>query len=113
MRDAYIQLHELGYAHSVECWSEERLAGGLYGVSLGGVFFGESMFSRDRDSSKVALVHLVELLTLWEFDLIDCQLPTEHLKSLGAREISGPDFYDLLQRSLSKETRRGSWENQS
>jgi leucyl/phenylalanyl-tRNA--protein transferase len=109
MRNAYIRLHELGYAHSVECWRQERLAGGLYGVSLGGVFFGESMFSRDRDSSKVALVHLVERLRLWEFDLIDCQLPTAHLKSLGAREISGADFYGLLQRSLG----RGNWEKQS
>ncbi len=109
MRDAYIRLHQLGYAHSVECWREDALAGGLYGVSLGGVFFGESMFSRERDGSKVALVHLVELLRRWKYDLIDCQLPTVHLKSLGAREISGADFYDLLQRSLSKDNRRGPW----
>jgi leucyl/phenylalanyl-tRNA--protein transferase len=109
MREAYTRLHQLGFAHSVECWREDTLAGGLYGVSLGGVFFGESMFSRERDSSKVALVHLVELLNQWEFDLIDCQLPTLHLKSLGAREISGADFSERLQRSLGKETRRGSW----
>jgi len=109
MRNAYIRLHQLGYAHSVECWRQDALAGGLYGVSLGGVFFGESMFSRERDGSKVALVHLVELLTRWKFDLIDCQLPTAHLKSLGAREIAGADFYHLLQGSLSKDDRRGTW----
>lgn len=109
MREAYTRLHELGFAHSVECWRQGTLAGGLYGVALGGVFFGESMFSRERDSSKVALVHLVELLTHWEFDLIDCQLPTAHLKSLGAREIAGTDFYELLQRSLARDGKRGSW----
>lgn len=109
MKDAYIRLHELGYAHSVECWREEKLAGGLYGVSLGGVFFGESMFSRERDSSKVALVQLVRVLNRWEFDLIDCQLPTAHLKNLGAREIAGRDFFELLQHSLTKDNRRGSW----
>lgn len=110
MRDAYTLLHELGYAHSVECREGDLLVGGLYGVSLGGVFFGESMFSRVRDSSKVALVHLVDLLTRWEFDLIDCQLATPHLKSLGAREISATDFYELLENSLTdKDTRRGKW----
>jgi len=112
MREAYTLLHELGYAHSVECWQGEELVGGLYGVSLGGAFFGESMFSRVRDSSKVALAHLVDLLKDWQFDLIDCQLPTSHLKSLGAKEIPAADFYDLLQISLSKQTRGGKWGDQ-
>ena len=110
MRQAYTRLHELGFAHSVECRRDGKLVGGLYGVSLGGIFFGESMFSRERDSSKAALAALVAQLRDWQFDLIDCQLPTKHLKSLGAREIPAAHFYDLLQQSLVKETRRGKWD---
>jgi len=98
---AYCRLHELGYAHSVECWLGEELAGGLYGISLGGIFFGESMFSREPNSSKVALVHLVEKLQQWGFDLIDCQMKTRHLMQFGAREIPGEEFQEILERSIA------------
>jgi len=109
MREAYGRLYDLGFAHSVECRQEDKLVGGLYGVALGGFFFGESMFSRATDSSKVALAALVAQLQHWNFDLIDCQLPTGHLKSLGAREIPGARFQDLLHQSLMRETRSGRW----
>lgn len=93
---AYSSLHALGHAHSVEAWHEGTLAGGLYGVAIGRVFFGESMFSRKRDASKVALVHLVNLLSDMGFGLIDCQLPTSHLASLGARLVPRPEFEAML-----------------
>ncbi len=109
MQEAYIRLHEEGWAHSVECWQDENLVGGLYGVSLGGVFFGESMFSKVANSSKVALASLAGQLTAWDFDLIDCQMNTSHLVSLGAREISGLEFSRLLKTSLQRPTRRGKW----
>ena len=109
MHDAYCGLHEKGFAHSVECWRNNELAGGLYGVSIGSVFFGESMFSRERDSSKAALAALVELLLGWDFDLIDCQLSTEHLQRMGAREIAGAEFYAWLEKCLQKPTRQGKW----
>lgn len=109
MIDAYIQLHRAGYAHSVETFFENKLAGGLYGVSLGGSFFGESMFQTIRDASKVALYHLVNQLISWDFDLIDAQVPTQHLASLGAREIPREKFLSLLERSLKKKTRKGKW----
>lgn len=88
MVEAYCRLHELGHAHSVESWHDGTLAGGLYGVAIGSVFFGESMFSREPDASKVALAHLCEL----GFALIDCQLPSEHLARLGARTVPRSDF---------------------
>ncbi|MEN8142970.1 MAG: leucyl/phenylalanyl-tRNA--protein transferase [Thermodesulfobacteriota bacterium] len=106
---AYCTLHELGYAHSVECWQDDELAGGLYGISLGGVFFGESMFSLKPDSSKVAMATLVEKLRYWEFDMIDCQIGTTHLKSLGAEEISGAEFGERLALSVDKPTMIGNW----
>jgi len=106
---AYCRLHELGYAHSVECWQDTKLVGGLYGIALGGVFFGESMFSLAPDSSKVALAALVERLVYWEFDMIDCQVGTEHLKSLGAGEISGAEFWERLSLSVAKPTLQGNW----
>lgn len=106
---AYCTLHELGYAHSVECWRQGELAGGLYGVSLGKTFFGESMFSKETDSSKVALAGLVRQLMAWDYDMIDCQVGTGHLMSLGAREISAADFMQLLEQSLAQPTRRGKW----
>jgi leucyl/phenylalanyl-tRNA--protein transferase len=109
MQEAYVRLHDEGWAHSVECWRADELVGGLYGVSLGGVFFGESMFSTVPDSSKVALAALVQRLTAWDFDLIDCQMDTPHLASLGAREISGVDFGRCLQKSLRRPSRRGPW----
>ena len=97
MFHAYTKLHNLGYAISVECWYEERLMGGLYGVVMGGVFFGESMFSRKSDASKVALVHLVELLKTRNFRLIDCQVHSRHLQSLGAKPIPRNLFVNILR----------------
>src|SRR5512138_3154287 len=93
---AYEVLHRLGYAHSFEAWSGEALAGGLYGVSLGGAFFGESMFSERTDASKVAFVRSVEHLSRIGIGLVDCQVRTEHLVRLGAREIPRTRFLDLL-----------------
>lgn len=93
---AYSVLHEMGLAHSVETWVDGELAGGLYGVALGKVFFGESMFSRRPDASKIAFVHLVKQLQYWEFGMIDCQVRTSHLASLGAREISRTEFSQKL-----------------
>ncbi len=92
MIDAYCTLHEQGHAHSVETWIDGRLAGGLYGIALGRVFFGESMFTRVPDASKIAFVHLVRQLDCWGFGLIDCQMRTDHLASFGAREIPRTDF---------------------
>ena len=93
---AYTILHEMGLAHSIETWMDGVLVGGLYGVSLGKVFFGESMFSLVPDASKIALVHLVKQLQYWEYGLIDCQVKTGHLASLGAREISRVEFGQKL-----------------
>lgn len=109
MIEAYIRLHEAGFAHSVECWQGETLVGGLYGVALGRIFFGESMFSSVANSSKVALAHLVALLGRWEFDLIDCQMTTSHLISLGAREMAGYEFYSRLEHHVPLPGRLGSW----
>nr|WP_131775962.1 leucyl/phenylalanyl-tRNA--protein transferase [Legionella impletisoli] len=111
MINAYIKLHELGYAHSVEVWQDTKLVGGLYGLSLGGVFFGESMFHKVRDTSKLAFSYLSQLLKIWNFDFIDCQLPTHHLSSLGATIISRHDYLAWLNNSLKKPTRIGSWKN--
>ena len=105
MIEAYTLLHEMGYAHSVECWMDDELVGGLYGIALGKIFFGESMFSRQSNASKVAFVYLAEKLLERGFDLIDCQLKTEHLMQFGAREIPGVEFQDLLVRSVTLETR--------
>jgi leucyl/phenylalanyl-tRNA---protein transferase len=109
MIGAYCRLHELGYAHSVECRQDGNLVGGLYGVSLGTVFFGESMFSLVPDSSKAALAGLVGRLLGWDFELIDCQVGTGHLERLGAREISGEDFSARLAGAVCKPTRQGRW----
>lgn len=109
MRRAYETLHELGYAHSAEAWLGERLAGGLYGVSLGGAFFGESMFARSPDASKVAFVALVGQLARWGITLVDCQVATEHLSRLGAREWPRRRFLAALARALERPTRRGRW----
>lgn len=92
MQDAYQRLHRLGFAHSVECWRDGELVGGLYGVSLGQVFYGESMFSRASDASKVALVHLARM----GFQMIDCQMETPHLRRMGAVSIEREDFLRLL-----------------
>lgn len=92
MRAAYQRLHELGYAHSVETWIEGELAGGLYGVAIGRMFYGESMFTRVRDASKIAMVHLVRHLERQHYGMIDCQMHTQHLASLGARAVARSDF---------------------
>jgi leucyl/phenylalanyl-tRNA--protein transferase len=110
MVEAYCRLHHMGFAHSVECWQDEELVGGLYGISLGGVFFGESMFSRQSNASKIALVSLVKKLLAWDFDLIDCQMKTPHLMQFGAREIPGPEFQKLLLKSLARTTKTGNWQ---
>ena len=98
----YRQLHGLGYAHSVEAWQNGELVGGLYGVSLGAAFFGESMFHRVRDASKVALVHLVERLRERKFELLDSQASTEHLRQFGCVEISARDYLGRLKRALQR-----------
>jgi len=97
----YVRLHELGFAHSVECWKDGRLVGGLYGVALQGAFFGESMFSRERDASKVALVHLVARLIAGGFVLLDAQFLTEHLSQFGAQEIPRLEYHRRLGRALA------------
>ncbi|TAK50753.1 MAG: leucyl/phenylalanyl-tRNA--protein transferase [Bacteroidetes bacterium] len=99
---SYVFLFRLGYAHSVECWKEERLCGGLYGVALGGAFFGESMFSRERDASKIALVHLVELLRTRGFELLDTQFTTAHLERFGAIEIPRREYLKRLKLAIVK-----------
>ncbi|HOO70486.1 MAG TPA: leucyl/phenylalanyl-tRNA--protein transferase [Spirochaetota bacterium] len=109
MLSAYVDLYRMGYAHSVEAWKDGELAGGLYGVSLGGCFFGESMFSRESNASKAAFITLVNRLQGKNFPLIDCQVHTSHLESMGARGIPRTEFIDLLNRALSLPTIRGSW----
>jgi leucyl/phenylalanyl-tRNA--protein transferase len=109
MRRAYKRLHRLGYAHSAEAWRGNRLAGGLYGVSLGGAFFGESMFAREPDASKAAFVSLVRRLQRWEITLVDCQVTTEHLERFGAREWPREHFIAALGKALERPTRRGPW----
>ncbi len=109
MLEAYCALHDLGYAHSVEVWQGESLVGGLYGLSLGRAFFGESMFSAIPNASKAALVTLVEHLRKRGFDLIDCQVETDHLAGLGARPIPRRTFCSLLWRSLHHATLCGNW----
>ncbi len=106
---SYTALHRSGYAHSVECWLGDELAGGLYGISLGSAFFGESMFAKHSNASKVAFAALVKQLIQWDFDLIDCQVTTPHLMSLGAREIRRSEFMDLLKNSLTKPTNSNKW----
>jgi leucyl/phenylalanyl-tRNA--protein transferase len=96
MLEAYLALHRQGYAHSVETWVDGTLAGGLYGIAIGRMFYGESMFSRQTDASKIALVYLARQLTRWEFGMIDCQMNTPHLASLGAREIPRSEFEKRL-----------------
>lgn len=110
MLEAYIGLHKAGLAHSVESWCNGELAGGLYGISLGSAFFGESMFSRASNASKIALVALVGKLRDWRFSLVDCQVTTRHLLSLGAREVSRRSFLKMLRGALQMPTRRGKWD---
>ena len=109
MHDAYRTLHRHGHAHSVECWTDGKLVGGLYGVALGRVFFGESMFSHENDASKVALVHLVRHLVAWDYRLIDCQIHNPHLASLGARTIPRREFTHLLDAHCDAAPADGAW----
>lgn len=111
MLAAYIQLHKKGYAHSVEVWLENELVGGLYGISLGKVFFGESMFAKVSNASKFGFISLVNQLKQKGFLLIDCQQETKHLESLGANAIKRKDFIDILNDNNIEETYIGSWEN--
>jgi leucyl/phenylalanyl-tRNA--protein transferase len=113
MQEAYINLHGLGYAHSVESWFGGELVGGLYGVSLGKAFFGESMFHLKTDASKVALATLVEKLKSWDFHFIDSQMTTEHMIRLGAKELPRRIFLKRLQLALRQPTKRGRWRIES
>jgi leucyl/phenylalanyl-tRNA--protein transferase len=105
----YVRLHRLGLAHSFEAWQGGELAGGLYGVSLGAAFFGESMFAARPDASKAAFVRSVEAMAGWGFELVDCQVHTEHLARFGAREIPRQEYLARLARALEAPTRRGRW----
>lgn len=107
--DSYTWLHKLGVAHSVEVWQDGKLVGGLYGISLGRMFFGESMFSLVSNASKVGFIHLVNALRRMGFKLVDCQIYNEHLGSMGAREIPREDFLQELKIALKTETIQGNW----
>jgi len=109
MKKAYIELHNLGYAHSVETYLDGKLVGGLYGVSIGKTFFGESMFYTVSDASKVAFVKLVEKLREWDFDMIDCQQSTPHMERFGAVEIPRKKFLEILKKSVKKKDFVGKW----
>jgi leucyl/phenylalanyl-tRNA--protein transferase len=109
MVEAYVQLHRLGFAHSAEAWLDDELVGGLYGVSLGGAFFGESMFARASDASKVAFAVLLDQLARWDIRLVDCQVHTEHLARFGAEEWPRERFLTALGAAVQKPTRRGRW----
>jgi leucyl/phenylalanyl-tRNA---protein transferase len=106
---AFVRLHELGIAHSVEAWDGDELVGGVYGLAIGRTFFGESMFAKRPDASKVAFVRLVRQLQAWDFDLVDCQVVTEHLLRFGAREIELDEFLERLGRSVDRPPVPGPW----
>jgi len=110
MMQAYTKLHRLGHAHSIECWLDGELVGGLYGVSIGRVFFGESMFSRARDASKVAFVQLANQLADWQYGLIDCQVYSPHLASLGARSIPRKQFLERLDELCKLDPAPEAWQ---
>ncbi len=109
LQQAYLGLHRLGHAHSIETWIDGELAGGLYGVALGAVFFGESMFSQVRDASKIALVHAARYLQLAGFRIIDCQMHTDHLESMGAIEMDRDGFLHLLAELVDCRRDAGRW----
>lgn len=109
MKAAYTQLHAIGYAHSFEAWQNDQLVGGLYGVAVGRVFFGESMFARADDASKVAFVTAVEYLRNHDFELIDCQVPSEHLTSLGATDMGRAEFLAALESLCTQVCQPGAW----
>lgn len=108
--EAYSVLHDMGYAHSIEAWQEGKLVGGLYGLVIGKMFFGESMFARVSDASKAAFATLIEKLKAEGFTMIDCQIPSNHLKSLGAREISRREFMQRLQSAVNEKYTPGHWQ---
>jgi len=110
MQAAYINLHQQGHAHSIEAWCEGRLVGGLYGVAIGAVFFGESMFHTQTDASKIAFVTLIQKLNEWGYQLIDCQVHSEHLVSLGAEEIPRQHFMGLLEQYKTKLPNTQAWQ---
>lgn len=109
IQNAYIEMHKLGFAHSIEAHANGQLVGGLYGLSLGGAFFGESMFHCAKDAAKVAFHFLVQRAREWNFDFIDAQVKTPHLVEWGAEEISREFYLDILKETLKKETWRGKW----
>jgi len=109
MQQAYLRLHDAGYAHSIECWQDDKLVGGLYGIALGKVFFGESMFSHAADASKIALVYLCAHLIKWQFSIIDCQVETPHLLSMGAVSIPRREFIQYLERDAIQMTTAAKW----
>jgi leucyl/phenylalanyl-tRNA---protein transferase len=110
MINAYIELHQQGFAHSIECWHEGQLVGGLYGIAIGQMFFGESMFSIMRDSSKIALVTLCQQLKQWGYPMIDCQINSNHLASMGAKEINRNDFIGYLNKYCLVNSPNGPWQ---
>ena len=110
MKTAYTELHRQGFAHSVEAWRDHELVGGLYGVSIGAAYFGESMFSRASDASKVAFVALVRQLMAWDINLIDCQVETEHLARFGAISWPRERYLSSLADAVPRPTRRGPWQ---
>ena len=110
MFEAYCRLHDQGLAHSIETWREGELVGGLYGVSLGLAFFGESMFAKENDASKVAFYALHQLLKAWSFTMIDCQIQNDHLASLGVEEISRSEFLAQLKQNPLAQTKMGNWQ---
>ncbi len=110
MVNAYIQLHKTGYAHSVETWFEGKLAGGLYGIALGSAFFGESMFMKKSNASKVAFIALIKHLIQLKFSFIDCQISTKHLQNFGATEIPRHKFLEILQSAKDVPAKKGRWE---
>ena len=109
MFNAYQELHQLGYAHSIECWQNNELVGGLYGIAIGQVFFGESMFSKVTDASKIALVHLCQYLTEHDFKIIDSQVHTSHLESMGAEMISRDLFISIIEEYVNKNDKPKQW----
>ena len=110
MIQAYTELHQQGIAHSIECWQKDKLVGGLYGIALGNVFFGESMFSLQQDSSKIALVTLCQQLQRWNYPIIDCQIYSDHLASLGAKEIARSDFISYIDKENSNTYDNKQWQ---
>jgi len=109
LSSAYVQLHELGFAHSIEAYRGDELVGGLYGVALGRAFFGESMFATADDASKVAFVTLLGHLDAWGFGFVDCQVYTDHLARFGAEDWPRDEYLDLLRQAVATPTRRGAW----